>query len=294
MNGPHCIVAVDVGNSAAKLWVRKFASGRWQDLAPSSFPMEDSDWTGHAIRWFEETRASALAHPVSTSDGATKSQPKSQWRIASVRSPASHSLCDALAEHAERSEESIDIKRIGHDDIPLQTSVDDRSKLGVDRLLGAFAASRLFDTPRVVVDAGSAITVDWVDAEDRFRGGAILPGLRMQLRALARGTEALPEVELALANSTAEFDEDTILPATNTADAIRLGVLVGIGASIGRLASGYQSNHARQTSENTAPQSGNSSIIMTGGDAESISPFLSNSYRIVPYLVCRGLLELSL
>ena len=48
--------------------------------------------------------------------------------------------------------------------------------------------------PAVVIDAGSAITVDWISADGRFGGGAILPGLDLQSRALARGTEALPQI----------------------------------------------------------------------------------------------------
>ncbi len=65
---------------------------------------------------------------------------------------------------------------------------------GTDRLLGAYAAWRRAKGPVVVVDVGTAITLNVVDAKGRFLGGAIFAGPRMALRALAESTALLPEV----------------------------------------------------------------------------------------------------
>ncbi len=67
--------------------------------------------------------------------------------------------------------------------------------LGVDRALAAWGASRLYGTPVLVIDAGTAISLSAVDAQGQFLGGAILPGLALQCKSLHQGTGALPLVD---------------------------------------------------------------------------------------------------
>jgi len=66
--------------------------------------------------------------------------------------------------------------------------------LGVDRALAAWGACRLYGTPVLVIDAGTAISLNAVDAQGQFMGGAILPGLALQCKSLHQGTGALPLV----------------------------------------------------------------------------------------------------
>ncbi|WAS04818.1 type III pantothenate kinase [Gloeomargaritales cyanobacterium VI4D9] len=66
--------------------------------------------------------------------------------------------------------------------------------LGVDRALAAWGARRLYGTPVLVIDAGTAISINAVDAQGQFMGGAILPGLALQCKSLHQGTGALPLV----------------------------------------------------------------------------------------------------
>ncbi|MBN2171097.1 MAG: type III pantothenate kinase [Candidatus Krumholzibacteriota bacterium] len=82
----------------------------------------------------------------------------------------------------------------GEDEVPFPVAVESRATLGADRLCNAAAAWREGLAPALVIDAGSAVTADWLDAAGVYRGGLILPGRDMMLRALARGTERLPEV----------------------------------------------------------------------------------------------------
>ncbi|MEN9216688.1 MAG: pantothenate kinase [Gloeomargarita sp. HHBFW_bins_162] len=76
-------------------------------------------------------------------------------------------------------------------DIPLMGIYE---TLGVDRALAAWGASCVYGTPVLVIDAGTAITLNAVDAQGQFMGGAILPGLALQCQSLHQGTGALPLV----------------------------------------------------------------------------------------------------
>lgn len=69
-------------------------------------------------------------------------------------------------------------------------------RLGSDRIINAYAAHKLYGGPSVVVDIGTAITWDLVDAKGRFLGGAIAPGPGTMGRALLKNTAALPLVRL--------------------------------------------------------------------------------------------------
>lgn len=102
--------------------------------------------------------------------------------------------------------------------IPIELNVDFPDKVGIDRLFGAVAAKALRPegTPAITVDVGTAVTVNFIDADGVFRGGAIMPGPRLMALSLHRFTAKLPLVE-------ADIIED-FSPGRNTADAIRLGL----------------------------------------------------------------------
>lgn len=77
---------------------------------------------------------------------------------------------------------------------PMRHTLDDASTLGQDRVLCAFGAYTRSKQACIVVDAGTAITVDFVDGEGTFHGGAIAPGVSMMLRAMHEQTASLPPV----------------------------------------------------------------------------------------------------
>lgn len=119
------------------------------------------------------------------------------------------------------------VRILAHPDISLAVDVDEPAKVGIDRLLGAVAALRRFPpgTPVVVFGVGSAMTMDYLDPDGVFRGGAILPGPWMMARALHEFTAKLPLV-----------DPWTIEPAEtigrNTTQAIQSGIQAAlIGAA---------------------------------------------------------------
>ncbi|HYE63220.1 MAG TPA: type III pantothenate kinase [Phycisphaerales bacterium] len=116
--------------------------------------------------------------------------------IADVNPKVADQLQKALEDAGEEN-----VFRIGRDiEIPMTHSLEDGSTLGQDRLLCAFGAFARAKQACVVVDAGTAVTVDFVDGEGVFHGGVIAPGLNMMLQAMHEKTAKLP----ALAYQTPE------------------------------------------------------------------------------------------
>ena len=74
--------------------------------------------------------------------------------------------------------------------------MDRPQEVGADRLVNALAAGRIYGTPAVVIDFGTATTLDCVAADGAYVGGAIAPGLELGLEALASRTAKLPRIEL--------------------------------------------------------------------------------------------------
>lgn len=96
----------------------------------------------------------------------------------------------------ERERAGAGVHRMGRDiPIPLRHTVEDVKTVGQDRLLCALAAFARAEQACVVVDAGTAVTVDFVDGQGVFHGGVIAPGLNLMLKALHEGTAALPAIK---------------------------------------------------------------------------------------------------
>lgn len=102
--------------------------------------------------------------------------------------------------------------------VPLPIRVDRPGEVGADRLVNALAAARLYGTPAVVVDLGTATTFDCVAIDGAFVGGAIAPGIELGLDALALRSAKLPRVELRLPDRAIGRD---------TTSAIQSGAVLG-------------------------------------------------------------------
>jgi type III pantothenate kinase len=150
------------------------------------------------------------------------------WAMAGVH-PA------RLARLKEWAEARGDIVRvITHADIRLPIDVDEPTRVGIDRLLNALAARRLFEemqqspegpfepgTSVVVIDVGSAMTIDLLHQGGLFSGGAILPGPWMMSRALHEFTAKLPLVDPWTTDPAPS-------PGRNTAGAVQCGIQAAI------------------------------------------------------------------
>ena len=103
-------------------------------------------------------------------------------------------LTGAVEMIAERRDRPLLVAGAGT--VPLAVRVDRPDDVGADRLVNALAAARLHGTPAVVVDFGTATTLDCVASDGAYVGGAIAPGLELGLEALAARTAKLPRIEL--------------------------------------------------------------------------------------------------
>jgi type III pantothenate kinase len=217
------IIAVDIGNSAVKAALANgptlLRSGRLETAAAS---------------------ASDLAEGLRT---LAEDAPEPPDRILAV------SVVDRWTERLERAAEDVALPLtvVSASHIPLGTALLRPDQAGQDRLLAAWAASKLHGSPVIVVDLGTATTVDAVDADGFFIGGAILPGIGLSAEALAEGTARLPLVELGL---------PTDAVGTDTASAILSGVVIGHLGAVRELVT-----RMRERLGGTRP----ATVVVTGG-----------------------------
>jgi type III pantothenate kinase len=136
--------------------------------------------------------------------------------------------------------------------VPLAVRVDRPNEVGADRLVNALAASRLYGTPAVVVDFGTATTLDCVAADGAYVGGAIAPGLELGLDALAARTAKLPRIELRAPDRA--IGRDTVA-------AMQAGTIFGYQA----LASGLLARVRRELADQSGVEPAAVKAILTGG-----------------------------
>ncbi len=145
--------------------------------------------------------------------------------IGSVFSQASDRLAWWLTENYP----NLTVRQIRSEDFPIKSSVEDVASVGADRLAAAVAANVLRKPHQgaVVIDSGTAVTVDGVDANGQFLGGAIAPGWHMSAESLHRVADQLPLIEPV----------DTAPPSIgkNTEQAIRSGLYWGAVGTVREL-----------------------------------------------------------
>lgn len=145
------------------------------------------------------------------------------------------------------------------------------AQLGSDRWAALIAAWRRCGRACVVVNAGTALTVDALDNSGRFCGGLIVPGLHAMQQALAANTAAL----------AVEAGRFEVFPAS-TADAMYSGALSAMAGAVERIAA------ALAAKEGTVPD-----CLVSGGDAGLVKACLSVPAAIVDNLVLDGLIEIA-
>lgn len=154
-------------------------------------------------------------------------------------------------------------------DTPLDIAYRTPGTLGSDRLAAAVGAWDIQPGKNLlVIDAGSAITIDFVSRDGTYHGGNIAPGIKMRLKALHQFTGRLPMVEKEGDTPTFGYDTET---------AIRSGVLKGIAHEI----DGYI--------EETRSKYGDIFVFLTGGDENSLKNMIKSRIFADKYLVARGL-----
>lgn len=225
-------VVADVGNSRIK-WGR-CAAGRVCQVC--SLPPEET------AAWEQQFRNWAM-------------QPGSLWIVTGVHPARRERLADWLRQYQQQIFTLDDPKCL-----PLRVLLPRPEHAGIDRLLDAVAGnSRRSDgAPAAIIDAGSAVTVDLLDREGAFRGGAILPGLRLMAKALHDYTALLPVVEPPSAPPS--------LPATATRPAVEAGIFWTVVGGIEAILHRYRL-HCGSDIE----------VFLTGGDGPVLHAVLPDA-----------------
>ncbi len=155
-------------------------------------------------------------------------------------------------------------------------------QLGADRWLAMRGAQHLGQLPAIIIDAGSAITIDQVDDQGQHYGGLIMAGLAAQQAGLQTITPALPSWMPDPA------DHPPSLLATNTPDALRSGAINGTAAALDQLIARLRRDSAGQEQTPDAIGAG-CNVLITGGDASRLAAAMQTPTQYYPDLVLAGL-----
>lgn len=138
--------------------------------------------------------------------------------------------------------------------------------LGIDRMVLANGAVLKYPNQnRLVIDAGTCITYDFIDENDNYLGGAISPGIRLRFESLHNYTAKLPLLSLESLNDQDSEIEKVPLIGNSTFEAINSGVINGVINEIQGFISQYEAVYPKFI------------IILTGGDAEFLAKRLKNT-----------------
>jgi type III pantothenate kinase len=173
-------------------------------------------------------------------------------------------------EHAVMQATNQPVQWVGRDiELPIKVLTEEPAQTGIDRILNIAAAYEQMQKACVVVDAGTAVTVDCCNDKGDFLGGAIAPGAALMLEALHQHTARLPRVSLQSPRNT--FGK-------STAEAIRNGVYHGIRGMVKELVESYAAELGFWPD-----------IIATGGDAPRLFQDWELIHAIAPDLTLYGI-----
>jgi type III pantothenate kinase len=199
-------VVVDIGNTRIKWgW---YPPGHW--MLSASLPPDDPQ------AWAARLQSIDLSPPI-------------RWAVASVHPERLRRFCDWVTGRGEPVLTIEDYRQL-----PLSVRVDEPDRVGIDRLLNAvgFCHELPDGVPGIIIDVGTAATVDLLDEDHAFAGGAILPGPRLMFESLHRQTAKLPLIEL---HQVPSGDP----PGKNTRDAMVVGVMASLTGAADFLVRAY-------------------------------------------------------
>lgn len=145
-------------------------------------------------------------------------------------------------------------------------------RLGADRAVACVAAMKKYGRPLIVLDFGTATTVDAINGTEGYLGGAILGGLRVTMDALIQNTSMLPSVEIAKPEK---------IIGTSTVGMLQAGLVGGYIGSVEYL--------IRRTREELGADGEDAMVVATGGLARMIADCTDEIDVVDPYLILDGL-----
>lgn len=225
-------VFIDIGNSSIKLGLKK-----------------SSNWKVERFEHIESVKAriSEIKHVQ-------------EIFVSSVRKEIANRLSDSLNSYL--------VKILSIEDLKSSTlDYDTPQTLGIDRYLACLGAKSKTKKAVVVIDAGSACTIDYMNENGVYKGGVIMPGLHSFLNIFKNTAPELPEIRPTLPN---EF------PGKSTKSSLEIGLnqffVDGINANLDRYS-----------------EFGEFDLYVTGGDAERVSEWIGNIGSIDRNLVFEGM-----
>ncbi|NOR65210.1 MAG: type III pantothenate kinase [Candidatus Scalindua sp.] len=147
--------------------------------------------------------------------------------------------------------------------------VENPQTVGIDRLLNALAAYRRTKSSTIIIDFGTAITIDVVSKEGEFLGGLILPGIRTSAYALNKQTALLPEVDIK---------RPAKIIGKNVEDAIKAGIYFGTVGSVIHIIKELRRIYGDLKY-----------TIATGGDAKTFKKDIPEIDKFIPCLTLEGI-----
>ena len=151
----------------------------------------------------------------------------------------------------------------------LDIHMDVPSQVGSDRIVIAVAALAEYQAPLILLDMGTATTIEVVEPENRYMGGIIFPGVKISLDALTSRAAQLPGISL---------DKPKRVVGKNTVDSMRSGMLYGTAAMIDGLIDRIEEELGHS-----------STLIATGGMAQFVTPLCKRKIILEKDLLLKGL-----
>jgi type III pantothenate kinase len=155
--------------------------------------------------------------------------------------------------------------------LPIRLDVEEPQTVGADRMINTLAASRLFGVDTIVVDFGTATTLDCITKDGRFLGGIIAPGIRTAGENLVRRAAKLSATEISP-------PEHAI--GKRTEDCIRAGLVFGAADAV----DGMVRRIKAEWPTREVPK-----VVATGGLAALVSKFSTEIEEVHPDLTLQGL-----
>ncbi len=153
--------------------------------------------------------------------------------------------------------------------VPFLNAYATKDTLGVDRIALVANASKKYPNQNVlIIDAGTCITYDFINANREYFGGAISPGIQMRYKSLHKFTSKLPLLKKK---------ETNVMIGGSTQESIHSGVLMGVLGEITYIIEAYKQENRHLT------------VVLTGGDTYFLANQLKSSIFANPNFVLEGL-----
>lgn len=179
------------------------------------------------------------------------------------------SVRDDVKEAILGATEEVNFTVLSNKDIPRDLlDYETPDTLGIDRFLACYGAKVQTEKAVVVIDAGTALTIDFMDRDQVFHGGIIIPGIKAFGDLLPQKAPALPNVELKIPKKW---------PGKSTKESLQWGQ------------TGFYRFAIQGVLEKFKKEFGSFEVFLTGGDAYIIEKLLQDESKVRSYLVFEGM-----